>query len=1061
MCARRLTCRRVMCRNLILMLVSFSLFIFTPARGAMTIRANSSLDSFSYDLDNIHLKLEKLDASWQLSPTGDGQLLIDKLRAKRLVITIGNNAAKTGNAGLPERIKPPFPIKIQQAEIAEVLLIKNGETQSFSHLKLDLEADAKTIKINALQASTPWGDTATTLQMATNAPFALNGVTTLKKMEGNTPYDIKAQLAGDLKTLHFDSAFNLVKQGNQWALLQNNLQSNQEDSSIAQISATGQIGLADDYPLSAKLSINALHAERLGNFPAAKLNIDANLQGNLLPTLTAKVQWATRDSQWQNQALLGSGNVQFEGAQIRQLDLQASLANNRLQAKGSLGQANSKLAWQADFADLSTFGAAYAGQASASGSLTGTFDNLAMQFKLLANNIRLPNGLKAHSIAGQATMLADENGKAEGEFKASQLQYGKYPTTDARVALQGTRAQHQLNINATGKDFQFVSALQGGLVAKRWQGQLQSLTLDGISTVKLTAPAVLTLDAHGANLQKADFQLSKGRVLIDLLSADKNGFASTGHAEAIALQDVPAEWFSLPASLQGNPIFSAKWHLIANDTLNGNLTIWRESGDLSATAADGSSKPLGLQEVKLDATFVNNHADINAKLQGQNVGVVDAHLSTVFSKTATGFALLANAPLSLNGSAQVQTLAWLPLPPSLMDASFDGALDLTVAANGTLGAPNLSGNVNGKNLQFSLPTEGVNFSNGSLLASFENDQLRISKATWQGGEGHLSATGNMRLTQGKPTIDLDWTAEKFTAISRADRLLTLNGNGKTTLDNDLLTISGNFTVIKGLAELADEDTPTLGDDVVILGQAEAPEPALRILLNGLHIDLGKEFTLRGRGLDADLKGAVTFTGLTQYHPHTEGIIEVRQGSYFAYGQKLTIERGAINFNGTVDNPAVNIRAMRNSTPVNAGIEITGTVLVPITKLVSDPSVADSEKLSWLVLGHGMDQTTKTDYGLLSLAAGVLLSQGQSVPLQTQLARAAGLDEVSFAGGDANSAALVFGKRLSSRLYLSYQKSISGLLDVAKLTYNITSRWSLRGETGTESAVDVLYTFSFK
>jgi translocation and assembly module TamB len=62
---------------------------------------------------------------------------------------------------------------------------------------------------------------------------------------------------------------------------------------------------------------------------------------------------------------------------------------------------------------------------------------------------------------------------------------------------------------------------------------------------------------------------------------------------------------------------------------------------------------------------------------------------------------------------------------------------------------------------------------------------------------------------------------------------------------------------------------------------------------------------------------------------------------------------------------------------------------------------------------------------------------------------------------ATSASLVFGKQLSSKLYLSYVKSISGLLDVARLTFNITQRWSLRAEAGTESAVDVLYTFSFK
>jgi len=416
----------------------------------------------------------------------------------------------------------------------------------------------------------------------------------------------------------------------------------------------------------------------------------------------------------------------------------------------------------------------------------------------------------------------------------------------------------------------------------------------------------------------------------------------------------------------------------------------------------------------------------------------------------------------LNGKAQLQTLAFLPMPTSLMDASFDGATNITVTANGTLAAPNLSGNVDGKNLQFSLPTEGVNYTNGELQASFEHDKLLIKKASWQGGDGHLQATGFLLLDIGKSQIDLDWTAENFSAISRADRLLTLNGTGKTTLANDLLMISGNFNVAKGLIELSEEDTPVLGDDVVILGQTDtAPEPALKILLNGLRIDVGKNFTLRGRGLDAQLTGAVTLTGLTQYRPHTEGVIQVKEGSYFAYGQKLTIERGIINFNGTVDNPGVSIRAMRNSKPVNAGIEITGTAFVPITKLVSDPAVADSEKLSWLVLGHGLDETTKNDYGLLSLAAGVLLSQGQSVPLQTQLARAAGLDEFSFAGGDATSAAVVFGKRLSSRLYLSYQKSISGLLDVARLTYNITSRWSLRGEAGTESAVDVLYTFSFK
>jgi translocation and assembly module TamB len=149
--------------------------------------------------------------------------------------------------------------------------------------------------------------------------------------------------------------------------------------------------------------------------------------------------------------------------------------------------------------------------------------------------------------------------------------------------------------------------------------------------------------------------------------------------------------------------------------------------------------------------------------------------------------------------------------------------------------------------------------------------------------------------------------------------------------------------------------------------------------------------------------------------------------------------------------------MRNSAPVKAGIEITGSAFAPVTKLISEPSVPDSEKLSWLVLGYGTDKADQSEFAMLSLAAGAILSPVQSA----QLAGAVGLDEFSFSGGDAENTSLTLGKRLSSKLYLSYQKSITGLLDVARLTFNMTPRWSVRAEAGTESAVDVLYTFSFK
>lgn len=1041
-------------------LLSFALLLFTPAHGEMSFSASSSLDSFSYDLDNIHFNLEKLNTRWQLSPFEDKRLHVEQLKAKRLTITIGDDTNKSQGSSLPNRINLPFPIKILQAEIAEVLIITSTERQVLNNVQFNFEGNAKTLNLKLIHASTPWGDTSANVNINTSKPFPLTGAASLKQAGGSTPYDINVLLSGNLETLNFESAGLLILQDGKLSIQQNQDTTNQ---TIASISTWGTLGLTDDYPVTANTRITELRPENMGDYPAARLNIDLDIQGKLQPTVTASLNFVTRDSQWQNQALTSSGTLQIAGTHIQHLDVQATVGPNHIQANGNIGTPDSHLDWQAEIASLSTFSQNYAGEAQAKGSLEGSFDNLALHINLLVQKLQLPNDLKLDKLEGQATLAAGENGQFEGDFKAQSIQYGQHSPINANLTLHGTRAKHQLSVSASGQDVQFDSQLQGGLSTHNlWQGILQQLSFAGSIPVKLIAPAPLQFNSTSIKLEQADLQLNQGGAYLDLLQIDRNKVSSQGHLTQLSLKNLPRNLLPLPESLEGDATFSGKWNINIDDAINGNLSLWHEAGDFTVNTLHDTAKPLGLTQAKLEVTMTDNQATISTQLDGKNLGKLNATLATTLTKTEAGFALLANSPLNLNGTATLHTLAWLPLFPTLADVAIDGQLAMLIEANGTLGNPNLSGNISGKNLRFTMASEGVTLKNGVFEAEFQQDKLHIKQGSWQGGEGNLHTTGIIALNNGKPYLDLNWTANTFSVLSRTDRFLVLSGSGKTTLANNILSIFGDFTINKGLVELSKEDTPKLDDDVIILGQsAITPEPSLQILLNGLHIDLGKDFTLRGRGLNAELTGALTLTGLTQYHPHTEGTIQVNKGTYLAYGQTLNIERGILNFSGPIDNPGLNIRAMRNSKPVNAGIEISGSAFLPITKLVSDPNVADSEKLSWLVLGHGMDKAGKNDYGMLSLAAGVLLSQGQSVPLQTQLARAAGLDEFSFSGGDAESAALTFGKRLTSQLYLSYEKSISGLLDVARLTFNITPRWSLRAEAGTESAVDVLYTFSFK
>jgi translocation and assembly module TamB len=200
-----------------------------------------------------------------------------------------------------------------------------------------------------------------------------------------------------------------------------------------------------------------------------------------------------------------------------------------------------------------------------------------------------------------------------------------------------------------------------------------------------------------------------------------------------------------------------------------------------------------------------------------------------------------------------------------------------------------------------------------------------------------------------------------------------------------------------------------------------------------------------------------------------GTIRVLGGTYSAYGQKLTIDHGVLTFSGPYDNPSLDILAVRrptnneqpSETNVEAGVEVRGTALAPTARLVSTPSVPDSEKLSWLVLGHGNQGTTGGEADVLGAAASALLS-GSGGGFTSKVAGTLGLDEIGVAGSakGLESTVVTVGKRLSSRAYLSFEQGATTATSVVRLRYKINPRVTLQFQTGTNTALDVLYSWAF-
>jgi translocation and assembly module TamB len=192
----------------------------------------------------------------------------------------------------------------------------------------------------------------------------------------------------------------------------------------------------------------------------------------------------------------------------------------------------------------------------------------------------------------------------------------------------------------------------------------------------------------------------------------------------------------------------------------------------------------------------------------------------------------------------------------------------------------------------------------------------------------------------------------------------------------------------------------------------------------------------------------------------EGRIQVGEGRYAAYGPSLAIERGVLSFIGPIDNPGIDVLAVRKTPTVTAGVQVRGTVQRPQVTLYSDPALPDTEKLSWLVLGHGLDKGGQQEFALLQIAAGALMSQTESVNFQAQLADALRIDTFELRAGegeDLTSTVVSVGKRLSSRAILSYEQSLDGLSQVVKVLYQLSPRVRLEAQAGQQSSFDVFYT----
>jgi translocation and assembly module TamB len=355
--------------------------------------------------------------------------------------------------------------------------------------------------------------------------------------------------------------------------------------------------------------------------------------------------------------------------------------------------------------------------------------------------------------------------------------------------------------------------------------------------------------------------------------------------------------------------------------------------------------------------------------------------------------------------------------------------------------------------QFGFVVDGID----ATIASTGSTELSVD-ASGNVGSGRLSVTGTTQLDAdaGWPTR-LHIFGERLEAVRlpEAQILLTPALAVEAALPN--ISVSGAILVPQArltLAELPPQAAAPSPDTVVHDVAREAGSRPLNVRAD-IRVGLGDDVRYTGAGLDVALAGAMGVSYQSGEAAIASGAVTL-SGQYQAYGQTLEIEEGRLLFAGPIDNPNLDVRAVRRIDETIAGIQLSGTVEAPVSRVFSEPAMAEADALAYLLLGRPLSATGDEETATLETAAFAMGLQ-QALPAIQLVGETLGLDEFGVQTTSADTGELMAGKRISPRVYIRYTYGLFNRIGGILMRFNLNNRFSLETRSGDYRSMDLIYT----
>ncbi|NYT59013.1 translocation/assembly module TamB domain-containing protein [Alcaligenaceae bacterium] len=772
----------------------------------------------------------------------------------------------------------------------------------------------------------------------------------------------------------------------------------------------------------------------------------------------------------------------WKGLRLAAVDMDLQLGKNRLKADGALGMTDSRINLDLSAPQLDAFWPDLPGGAELKGVLAGEL----AKHEVDLTGQYTPEQSQAGKL-GKAPMrahLALEGGwgRADSAPDSPEGWRGTLKTLEAEHANLGLKTGEQVPIS-----------FFPGVAAPAWQWQVGRTQLD----VLMSARNVLTLQHQASRggegrweTQGAIERLQVSQRLIDdiqqLLDIPDQEEVDRGSVKLRKAQ----------ANAGTEIVLAADWNLRFAGALAGQAHIKRISGDVMVPAEPPF--PLGLEtmELAIDAQPTQgstSRISADLLLRTKKMGHITASATTLLHAPEGKFSIDPNDTKVVKVDADIGDLGWtsLFLDDSMeLGGAVQAKLELQSQADGSWRS---NGTINGQGIRVVRIDDGIRLLDGTLSARLEDDRLileqlsfpallRVEPKEWRTAEwvstnpdakgGKLVLTGEWYLFESRGVIDID--LHRYPILQRSDRYAMISGKLRLSAQLPSISIEGAITADAGWFDLDMlGGIPTVDGDVVVLrpGQAQQ-EPSVPLDISmSLDVDLGKRFYLTGYGVNSGLVGDLQVSMIGDKLTGV-GALRTRGGAIEAYGQRLQLRRGTITFQGDITSPTLDIEALRTGVAVEAGVRVAGTAKRPRIDLVSYPAVSEIEKLSWLLLGHGPDDSGG-DVALLFSVGTSFLGDGEP------FYRKFGIDELSMRSGDLGAAGSILpvesvvsgldsgtsdierkfiqvSKSVGAGITLSIRQALSDTGTVGRASYRLARGLTAEISAGTVNGLALIY-----